>query len=72
MTLQRRDNRHAYTGSRAFDQSCRHGGDCPWCKGRRSYRRRKGEALILDKVREYETLGSGAREEEQRDSQANS
>jgi hypothetical protein len=37
----RKDHRKAYRGSKAIDRSCRPGGSCPWCNGKRSYKERK-------------------------------
>jgi hypothetical protein len=40
----RKDHRKPYRGSRAVDRSCRPGGDCPWCRGKRKYKRDKPTA----------------------------
>lgn len=42
----RKDKRKAHHGGKAIDKSCRPGGDCPWCRGNRTYsdRRRQAEA----------------------------
>ena len=32
-----RTRRHELTGGKRVDPSCRNHGDCPWCKGNRTY-----------------------------------
>ncbi|MBP7007069.1 MAG: hypothetical protein KBB16_03350 [Candidatus Pacebacteria bacterium] len=44
----RKDKRRAYTGSKAFDRSCRNHGSCDWCKGQRLYRVQKEQERIED------------------------
>lgn len=42
----RKDKRKRYRGSRSFDNRCRHGGNCGWCRGDRTFNtdRRKAES----------------------------
>lgn len=43
----RKDKRKPYHGSKAFDRSCRTGGNCPWCEGNR----RVQELKLKEKIR---------------------
>ena len=36
-----KERRKPYRGSRAIDGSCRNRGSCPWCAGKRRYKRAK-------------------------------
>lgn len=38
-----RTRRHELTGGKRFDPSCRNHGDCPWCKGNRTYNQKRDE-----------------------------
>ena len=40
-----RTNRKAYTGSKAFDKSCRCHGGCGYCEANRQYKNNKHETL---------------------------
>lgn len=36
-----RTRKHPLTGANRFAPSCRNHGDCPWCKGNRTYNERR-------------------------------
>ena len=40
----RKDRRRPYRGSKAVDRSCRPGGDCPWCRGKRKHAEERRQA----------------------------
>lgn len=44
----RKDWRKPYRGSKAFDTSCRHKGNCGYCNPRKRYKDRKLEAKTKD------------------------
>ena len=50
----RKDRRQDYTGSKAFDMSCRCHGDCSWCRGNRLYQDIKNREAADQELREYE------------------
>ena len=41
-----KDWRKPYYDCRAFDWSCRHGGSCTWCEGRRTFKNKRREPII--------------------------
>ena len=43
--------RKEYTGSKAFDTSCRSHGSCPWCEGARVYKHKKRAPVGYDRMR---------------------
>lgn len=49
---QRKDRRKPYRDSRSFDRSCRHGGDCDYCKKNRT-RKRELEELKNEEYFDY-------------------
>lgn len=46
----RKDWRKQYQGSASFDRSCRPGGDCPWCLGRRLFKSRLIDTIVRDET----------------------
>lgn len=46
-----RTRKHRLTGGKAVSYSCRNHGDCPWCKGNRTYnaQKKKEQADYLEK-----------------------
>lgn len=51
-----RTRKHALTGGKAVDHSCRNHGECPWCTGNRTYNelRDKEKADFYEKELENE------------------
>lgn len=49
----RKDKLKPYHKSKRFDRTCRTGGDCPWCIGNRTYKRKLVEDMAFGHVREY-------------------
>ena len=43
-----RTRKHPYTGSRAFDPSCRHGGSCPYCSQGRTFASKRRAPIVDD------------------------
>ena len=54
-----RTNRRPYRGSRAIDPSCRSHGDCPWCRGKRTY---KVKRIVPDDAADQELMARVKRE----------
>ena len=40
-----RSRKRPYTGSKRFDSRCRNHGACPWCRGNRLHKHRKGPTV---------------------------
>lgn len=38
-----KEHRKRYYDSREFDPSCRSHGNCPWCQGKRKYKKQKSD-----------------------------
>lgn len=38
-----KEHRKPYTGSKAFDRTCRNHGSCDWCRGNRQFKFKKSE-----------------------------
>jgi len=36
-----KEKRKPYRGSKAIDGACRNHGSCPWCQGKRKYKKKK-------------------------------
>jgi hypothetical protein len=36
-----KEKRRPYRGSKRFDRSCRHGGNCGWCEGNRTVKNKR-------------------------------
>lgn len=49
-----KEKRKPYRRSKAFDQSCRNHGSCPWCEGNRTYNDRKRRNAADDRLRKWE------------------
>lgn len=49
-----RTYRKEYTGSKAFDASCRSGGSCPACKEGRQHKHDKRKASADDQVKDLQ------------------
>lgn len=49
-----KEHRKPYTGSKAFDCTCRNHGSCPCCQGNRAYSTKKRQESM--KAREEEAL----------------
>jgi hypothetical protein len=49
-----KEHRKMYYGSKAIAKSCRNHGSCDYCQGNRSYKNKKREQKMLDKMREWE------------------
>lgn len=43
-----KEHRKQYYDSRRFDHTCRSHGSCPWCAGKRKYKKRKSELAHTD------------------------
>ena len=44
----RKDRRRRYYKSKAFDRSCRNGGDCPYCEGNRTHKNKRHEPIVTE------------------------
>jgi len=49
----RKDRRKEYTGSKAFDASCRCHGGCPWCYGNRIYQDLREREAADQEIAQY-------------------
>ena len=47
-----KEHRKQYTGSKAFDKTCRNHGGCDWCLGNRTYKYQKELNKMLDKMQD--------------------
>ena len=43
-----KEHRKPYYDSRSCDPTCRSHGNCPWCQGKRKYKKRKEEMMHKD------------------------
>jgi hypothetical protein len=59
-----KEHRKPYSGSKAFDCSCRNHGGCPWCEENRKIKYIRKEKIMLDKLAEwlYNTDSEGQEE----------
>lgn len=48
-----KEKRKPYRRSKAVDYSCRNHGDCPWCKGNRTNRKREKKRVAEEQIKEY-------------------
>ena len=48
-----RTRRHELTGGKRVDPSCRNHGDCPWCKGNRTYNEKRDRIKAEYEEKEY-------------------
>ena len=48
-----KEKRKPYYGSKSFCPSCRNHGGCPWCEENRTYKFRKKEQKMLDRLKEF-------------------
>jgi hypothetical protein len=53
----RKDRRHALTGAKSIDSSCRNHGSCPYCLSARTVKNKKREHLLIEIMKEDEELG---------------
>lgn len=49
-----RERRRPYRGSRAWDRTCRNHGSCGYCRGARTYQRRRVELTARQEAAEVE------------------
>ena len=49
-----RTRRHELTGGKKVSPSCRNHGDCPWCKGNRTYNEKRDKEKIKYLEKEFE------------------
>ena len=47
-----KEHRKKYKGAKSVDSSCRNHGDCPWCKGNRTYQNEKLKEKIKSELKE--------------------
>ena len=47
-----KEHRKEYHGAKKIASSCRNHGNCPWCKGNRTYQRKKLEEKIKSEMNE--------------------
>jgi hypothetical protein len=48
-----KEHRKPYTGSKAFDMSCRNHGGCEWCEENRKHKYIKKEMAMKERLKEY-------------------
>lgn len=53
-----KERRRQYNGSKRFDRSCRHGGNCDRCRRGRQYNGKKRELSAKEILTEFESLKS--------------
>jgi len=49
-----KEHRKPYHGSKAFDQSCRPGGNCSWCQGNREHADKKRELSAEEEKKDHD------------------
>jgi hypothetical protein len=48
-----KEHRKPYYKSKAFDPSCRPGGDCPYCKSGRQHKYKKKKLVADEKIKDF-------------------
>lgn len=48
-----KEKRQEYRKAKAFDQSCRNHGNCPWCKSNRQYSDKRQRQAADDHIKEF-------------------
>jgi len=48
-----KEHRRQYNGSKRYDRSCRHGGNCDYCRNGRQHNSKKRELSGTEKLMEY-------------------
>jgi len=50
-----KEHRKDYTGSKAFDATCRNHGSCPWCEDNRKHHDRKNRIAADEELKIWES-----------------
>lgn len=48
-----KEHRKPFHGAKLVDRTCRNHGDCPYCKGNRTFRNKRAEEDSFKKLRDY-------------------